>query len=231
MIKFFNFLRSCCLFCDCPLGMEDLFYCSSCANFLLSPDSTKNSCIICLDETTINEQLCYQCVKVRPYYDTILAAYNYQKPLSVMLHSLKYEKQMIYSKVLSKIFYDRIMEQVQCLPDLVLYVPMHIKKYYSRGFNQVTELLQEFSRDKRINLVHALVRSKPNISQVGLNKKIRSNNLQDAFSMTHSVAGKNVVIVDDVVTTGATVNELAKLCKQNGAINVDVWCFLRTILK
>lgn len=108
---------------------------------------------------------------------------------------------------------------------LVVPVPLHRWRLWNRGFNQ-SELLAKVVAE-RLNrpLIRALVRQKPTKPQFGLNKADRQKNMQGVFDISTRyqplVAGKTVLLVDDIVTTGATLNECAKILKQNGVR--EVW--------
>lgn len=89
------------------------------------------------------------------------------------------------------------------------------------------ELLREFLQLNPTLKPLQIQRNKETLQQASLNRQQRLSNLSKAFTVNHDLNGKKVVIVDDVVTSGSTVNEIAKLCKQLGAVQVEIWCLMR----
>ncbi len=226
MKSFFNSLKTC-VICNTSMRNNDFWYCSSCAESL--EYYKEATCSICLDAIPIGRQICLACQSNKPFYEKIIVAYQYAQPLSSLLHKVKYNRQVAYSRLLSQLFYNRVVKQIETWPDLIIPVPLNMHKLWKRGFNQSEELLKYFKLKHKITIVNA-VKLNRNDSQVGLDRYSREKNLSGSFYIHADLTNQNIVLIDDVVTTGATVNELAKTCKILGARNVQVWCFLRTIL-
>ena len=116
--------------------------------------------------------------------------------------------------------------------DFILYVPLHRKKLQIRGFDQAFLIAKEISKLSNIPLkVDLLFKKKETPPQAALKKQIRIKNLKGAFDVrdSSSLKGKNILLVDDVITTGVTVNECSKVLKQNGANRVDVFTLARAV--
>lgn len=112
---------------------------------------------------------------------------------------------------------------------LVLPVPSHPERIRTRGFNPVHEFLREFRQ--RINIkyrTNVIKRIRATDTQTGKTKRERRLNVKKAFEVTQCLKGKHIILFDDVVTTGATVNELSKCLKKQGANYVEVWAIART---
>jgi len=110
-----------------------------------------------------------------------------------------------------------------CSSDLLAFVPLHPTKERERGFNQSELIARQLSLLSGIELSSGLIlRQKYTKSQTKLGRKERSENISGAFFTNDSLIGKSVLIVDDVITTGATLNECAKILKQAGCRKVDV---------
>ncbi len=119
--------------------------------------------------------------------------------------------------------------------DYLLPVPLHHKKQRQRGFNQTQLLSHLISKQLTIPiLLETVKRHKQTTAQEGLSLQKRKKNLNNAFSITpdrvNTLKGTYIVIIDDVVTTGATVNSLCQLLLQAGVKQIDVWCICRTAL-
>ncbi len=110
---------------------------------------------------------------------------------------------------------------------MIIAVPLHPNKLKQRGFNQVNELLRDLEYKYPQLQRGTALRIKDTKSQALLGREQRQYNLRGAFRLTSQVRGKRIAIVDDVVTSCATVNALANECHKQGALSVEVWCFLR----
>jgi ComF family protein len=124
---------------------------------------------------------------------------------------------------------DYLKQQSAPLPDLILPVPLHRQRLRVRGFNQSLEIARPIGRHFGIPVTSRLcrrVRATP--AQTGLDRKTRRKNLRQAFQLNGGVQGQAIALLDDVVTTGSTVTELARLLKRSGASRVDVWAVART---
>lgn len=160
----------------------------------------------------------------------MIAASPYAFPLANLLHRLKYAGKIEYSNLLSQLLWHGLAPQLNKLPEVIIPVPLHLNRHKQRGFNQVDELLGEIIRRYPYITILRCQRYKDTLQQSTLNRQQRLANLTNAFKFNTRpsvLVNKHIALVDDVVTTGTTVNELAKLCKQNGARQIDVWCFLR----
>jgi ComF family protein len=112
---------------------------------------------------------------------------------------------------------------------MLLPVPLHPGKLAERGFNQSIEIARWTARMlRRPYVARALVRNRATRPQVGLPLAERVANLQGAFAVAGSVRGKRVAVIDDVVTTGSTVREVAAALRRADASSVDIWCVART---
>lgn len=158
------------------------------------------------------------------FIDGYFAAYIFEidKTLQHIIHALKYKKQFKLGIFLGEI----VGEKVRTLNwqiDLIISVPIHHIKRAERGFNQSDFLAKGLSKSLQIPSTHSIVkRTRHTDSQTKLNMKERAKNVADAFKVRKSekVAGKNILLVDDVCTTGATILECAKTLKYAGALNV-----------
>ena len=113
-------------------------------------------------------------------------------------------------------------------PELLIPIPLHNQRYRQRRFNQATEIARPISRLLGIPLnLNACVRIRDTTPQFDLPAKLRKKNLRKAFAMKKAICANHIAIIDDVVTTGNTVNELAKVVRRSGVERIDIWSFAR----
>lgn len=116
--------------------------------------------------------------------------------------------------------------------NLIMPMPMHQNRLKERGFNQALEIAKLLSKTFAIKLDYtSCQRTKHTPPQASLNLKERIKNIKGAFSCQQNLQHLNIAIIDDVMTTGASLNELAKTLKQAGAAHVECWVMARTLPK
>lgn len=206
-----------CLLCAMP-GLD---LCETCSeNLELVGDSF---CPVCglVFARGVAAHVCVDCTNSKPFFDQHRSLYVFDGPVRQLMHRLKYSADFA---VLGWIetqwqMFGVIFDNV----DLIVPIPLTNAKLKQRGFNQSLELAKLYSRDKTHKASHdVLTRVKETVSQTGLNRDERFQNLQDAFRIADKtrVQAKSVLLIDDVFTTGATINAAAKVLKQAGAARV-----------
>lgn len=215
-----------CVLCGSKTAAQQI--CQDCYQDLMrQATATPQRCWKCLIPAVPHQVACQNCSDNKFTFDHIVAAFDYGFPLNHILQQLKYGTKLEYSTLLSQLFYARISTQITHLPDVIIPVPLHPNKHKSRGFNQTHEILREFMNlHPEVRILYA-TRSKETQPQATLNRGERIANLQNAFTITADLQDKSIAIVDDVVTTGTTVNELATACRKLGASKVEIWCLMR----
>lgn len=164
-----------------------------------------------------------------PRFDACFAPYRYAYPLDFLIRALKYGGGIAHGRVLAELFASRLRE-AECdeLPAALLPVPLGTARFIERGYNQAIELATHISRQLAIPLrTDLLIRTRETREQAGLDRKARRKNLRAAFALRQPLPVKHVAIVDDVVTTGSTANEIARVLKRAGASRVEVWAIAR----
>jgi ComF family protein len=170
---------------------------------------------------------CGTCQTRPPHYDRILASFAYAHPLDALLQRFKYQHKLAVGRVLGELFRETLTANL-AQPDALLPVPLHADALAERGFNQATELAQTIGAALGLPvLLDLCTRRTATQRQSRLNAAARQRNLQHAFQLAYPPRYTHIAIVDDVVTTGTTVNELAQLLKSAGVARVDVWCLAR----
>lgn len=223
-----NFMRPLlpqdCLLCGVSAGNRLL--CPKCAADL--PRHDKPSCPVCALPTPLGET-CGACLTHPPAFSRTLAAFDYAFPVDALLHAFKYAGQLPVAEALAQPLVE--LAQNHPLPDALVPMPLHSARLKERGFNQAMELARALSRRLDVPvLTDACSRHKNTAPQAGLPWKERRHNIRGAFDCRQDFTGKRLAIVDDVMTTGATLGELAKTLKKNGA-EVEVWVVARTLEK
>jgi ComF family protein len=179
---------------------------------------------------------CGQCLHQPPNFSRSYIPFLYQYPVDRLIQGFKYRRQLANGELLSKLLADYLSycadENPEWqAPDLIIPTPMHWMRRWKRGFNQADIVARSLSRQLEIPLADRLItRRNRTPSQQGLNREQRQRNLRNAFTITTPalVAGKRIALVDDVVTTTATMRELSRLLRKAGAADVQVWALART---
>jgi len=183
------------------------------------------------EESTI----CNVCREEPPPYQAAVAYGAYECELRELIHLLKYDQVHPAGVVLGRMLALAIAKLELTEPVLVIPVPLHASKRRQRRFNQAELIAQsalKSKHDKRFQLVtDALQRIRPTVSQIGLTRPQRRENMRGAFKVAHlnKISGRDVLLVDDVMTTGTTVAECARILRRAGARNVWVATVARTL--
>ncbi len=171
---------------------------------------------------------CGRCLRRRPSFDATLAAATYEAPFDQLVRGLKYGATLAYAPLLADLLHDRLVADPRIDRDGIdrlLPVPLSRERIASRGFNQSIEIARTLARrlDKPIDRVSVL-RLHDTSPQASLPLSARRRNMRGAFAVVDarraSIAGSRIALVDDVMTTGATLDELAKTLKRAGATSV-----------
>lgn len=153
-----------------------------------------------------------------------LGAYAF--PFDKLVLALKYREKLNLAGQLG----DRLAKRVSVLPDCIVAMPLHPARLRERGFNQSQQLASRIGRQLALPVLpFACQRVRNTPSQSTLPWKERNRNMRKAFICSAEVEGKHVAVVDDVMTTGATLNELASAILNAGATEVSAWVVARTL--
>jgi ComF family protein len=213
-----------CLLCGASSGSRLL--CAACLADL--PRHDKPSCPVCALPTPLGET-CGACLAHPPAFGRTLAAFDYAFPVDALLHAFKYGGRLPVAEALADPLAELAAQHP--LPDGLVPMPLHPSRLRERGFNQAMELAHRLSRRLGVKTLPNLCQRQRDTSpQADLPWKERKKNIRGAFDCRADLRGRRLAIVDDVMTTGATVGELASRLKQAGA-EVEVWVVARTLEK
>lgn len=169
---------------------------------------------------------CGLCIQKKPNFDQTIAPYAFEEPLRTLLHEFKYRHGLYLRSFLAKLIMNHLPPHAldtECL----IPVPMHPDKLRQRGFNQSVELVKYIGKSLRIPYhLQACQKIIPTMPQAGLSASERHRNLSNAFQ-AQALPYKRVTLIDDLMTTGSTANELAKILKKEGVEHVSIWCCAR----
>lgn len=170
--------------------------------------------------------VCGQCLREKPAFDRVLTHYCYTEPLRTILHQYKYVNALHLRTFLVQLMLEAF-DQNAAKADCIMPIPLHRKRMQQRGFNQAAELAKLLSKNTHIPYDATVCKKITNTApQVGLTAKQRQTNLRHSF-MAKSSPYEHVLLIDDLITTGSTANEMARTLKQQGVKRVDVWCCAR----
>ncbi|MGH8551367.1 MAG: ComF family protein [Methylococcales bacterium] len=155
----------------------------------------------------------------------------YLEPVRYLIRSLKFHSNHASARLLGHLMAEHLQSLEPPLPELIIPVPLHRNRLKGRGFNQSIELARPVSSTLEIPMpLDLCIRRRDTAPQTGLRSKQRQKNLKGAFEITRPIEKKHVAIFDDVITTGCTVNEMAKLIRKNGAETIEIWSIARANL-
>jgi ComF family protein len=191
------------------------------------PYLNMNTCPVCALPTPSGE-VCGHCLQSPPAYRHTQAAFVYQFPVDRLIQAMKYQEQL----ALTGIFAEKLLARIDKthLPDYLIPMPLHPAKLKRRGFNQALLIANLLADALTIPLLaNTCHRLRDTPSQTDLPWSERSKNVLDAFSCEMDLTGKHVALIDDVMTTGASLNELARAVQKCGGADISAWVVARTL--
>ena len=219
-----------CLLCDEPAEAE-MPICVACEAEMPWLGEHCQTCALPLPEAGLT---CDGCLLEPPAYEQVAVPWRYDFPVDSLItrfkHNAKWPFGHLLADVLSQYLQHRFDEDLP-RPDALLPVPLAARRLRQRGFNQAAMLARWLSRQLDLPCEENVVRRIQDTSaQQDLDAKARKRNLRNAFALTTDahVKGRHLALVDDVLTTGATAQALARLLMNAGAARVDVYCLART---
>lgn len=208
----------------CGADSSNGAFCAACLAAL--PWLPINHCPHCARPTP-DGGLCGACLKAPPAFDSIHAALLYTGALAQLVPAAKFGGRWSLLPALAQLILPTV--QAAPRPDLLIAMPLHPKRLKERGYNQAQEIAAPLARALHLPLEHdLLIRSRDTEHQARLTGKARRDNMRNAFSVHGDLTSRHVAVIDDVMTTGASLQAAAKALKQAGAARVDGWVLART---
>jgi len=169
---------------------------------------------------------CGSCLNHPPRFDATLALWRYEFPCDRLVQALKYRGRL----ALAGFFARRLAALLPPKVDLIVPMPLHPRRLAERGFNQALEIARGLARHLgRPIEPRGVLRVKDTLPQTQLPYEERAKNVRRAFLCKLDLSGARVAVVDDVMTTGATLNEFARALKRAGATRVENLVIARTV--
>lgn len=216
-----------CLVCQAP-GAAGLDLCAACAADLPWNDP---ACARCGLPLPVAEPACGACLRRAPPFDACLATFRYGPPLDRLLPRLKYHGDLAAGALVAALMLQRLqaVSAAHALPEALVPVPLHPARLGRRGYNQALELARPLARAFAIPVQPELLRrTRATAAQTELGADARRSNVRGAFAASAGVmVPAHVALVDDTMTTGATVAECARALRAAGCTRVDVWVAAR----
>ncbi len=215
-----------CILCG-RAGHNGRDVCQCCAMELPYLRSACRRCAIPLSEPGI----CGRCQQKAPSFDSAYAVFDYGPPVAQLIQGLKFNGKLYNARLLGVLMAERLAQVTADAPDMLIPVPLHPVRLRQRGFNQALELARPVAQVLGLPLQPEFCRRRlATTPQTGLDAKARRRNLKHAFAVCGAPVG-HVALLDDVMTTGTTVEMLARTLKRAGVERVDVWLCARAALQ
>ena len=223
-------------------GLLSSYWCETCIGGFKGIQSPLCQCCGMMFQSREGpDHQCGDCIKHPKHFTTARAAGAYSESLMIAIHRFKYHGKIQLAKPLSLVLFTTFRQYWPSDPfDLILPVPLHVKRLIKRGFNQAYLLVKDWMRialrsngspSRYVIARDTLIRQRPTAPQTGLRRKDRIRNTKNAFGLKKGakINQKNVLLVDDVYTTGSTVDECARILLKSGAKRVDVLTLARSL--
>ena len=217
-----------CLHCN-NAGHNGMDLCQRCFQRLPWVEYACSCCALPLSNENANT--CGACTNRDLYFDHALSPFQFDGFIRDAIYQFKFNQKLNQGKLLADLLLRHVEEKQLAMPELIIPVPLHKKRMRQRGYNQALEIARIVSKHLNSELEYnSVYRNRDTSVQMDLPAKQRHKNVKDAFSVRENsttLKNKQVCIIDDVMTTGNTVNEVAKCLKKAGADKISVWCIAR----
>lgn len=220
-----------CVLCN-SLNCKSIDLCEQCLEIIPWLTTACPVCANALPPQT-HATVCGYCLKTKLYYKKTTALFHYKKPASHLIRHLKFNQKVTHAHFLGFLLAKKLKIEIGSeLPDIIIPIPLHKKRLKQRGYNQALELARVLHHQLHIPLLKkGLIRHRYTKAQSEVLARERHKNVRNAFICRENIKGKTILLVDDVMTTGFTVNEASKTLLKVGAASVHVCCLGRTSIK
>lgn len=208
----------------CGAGSGPALLCAACDAEL--PRLPQARCRVCALPIA-SAEVCGACLDRPPRFDRVSAVFAYGFPLDALVHALKYGGKLAVAGLLGRALGNAVAKE---RVDLIVPMPISAQRLRARGFNQAHEIARSVGDATGIPVAAGICRKvRDTDPQAALPWKERARNVRGAFVCDADLNGRKVAVIDDVMTTGATLNELAKNLRRAGALEVRGWVVARAL--
>ena len=210
-------------------GSHEMDLCHDCAADLARNEPACAICAEPLPGAADESQTCGACLRDPPPFHCSFVPFRYAYPLDHLVQGLKFRNELACGRVLGQLFAGCLLARGAPLPEAIVPVPLALRRYRQRGYNQASELALSIRRVTGVAVrADVAVRQRETAEQAGLDRKARRRNVNGAFAAVATLRARHVAILDDVVTTGSSVRALAEVLRQAGAEQIEIWAIART---
>lgn len=213
-------LPAACPLCGCQIAPGQDF-CADCERALPGIGPACSRCAAPFESPVLSEQTCGRCQQVPPTYTAVHALFRYTAPIDRLIHGAKYAGRLDWAALLGRQLARHVRNR-PCSFDALVPVPLHRARLRERGYNQSLELARPLAKDLGLPLLHAVKRVRATSPQTSLSREERIKNVRRAFVANQDVEGLRIGLVDDVMTSGATVDAVARCLMKAGATTVEI---------
>jgi ComF family protein len=196
------------------------------------PNAARSACPQCAAPTP-TAATCGECLAEAPNFDATIVAFQYRFPLDRLVQAFKFNENLalaqLFADAMIAVVQRDIDDDIDARPDQIIALPLAAKRLATRGFNQSAVLAERVAQNLGIAYApHGMLKIRDTLPQTGLDREARNKNVRGAFVCeTGTVTGQHVALLDDVMTTGATMSEAASALKKAGARRVTAWVLAR----
>lgn len=211
--------------CNLCLAPDPGGYCLRCQSLLPWLERGCHHCGRELSEGIV----CGRCQRNPTAFDNAVVPFKYLDPISSHIQRLKYDRRLSVAPALGKILAMQVIRQSVHLPDALIPVPLHMARLKQRGFNQANLIAESVGRLLGIPVDYRIIsREKATTSQTNLDRQLREKNVHNAFAVSVKERYDAIAVIDDVITSGATIGTVCSALRSNGYTRISAWAVART---